>query len=203
MGKLQGKWRLKSKRMNGIALGKHLFRRTLEGDAPPVHDNDAPCNQGIVHKVRDVHDGDALLIKVACDALNGASARNIQHGGRFIEHEYAGMHGKRARDGDALALTARKVGRVCLGVVEHVHRRQRLFDAHGDLRLRHAEVLGSKGNVVCNDARHHLVIGVLEHHRYLAAQFKRSLRLRCGIDAAHASRSVRGREQCINELRER
>ena len=203
VGELQGKRRLKPKRMNGIALGKHLLRRALEGDAPPVHDNNAPRNQGIIHKVRDVHDGDAPLIEVACDALNGASARNIQHCGRFIEHEYAGMHGKRARDGDTLTLTARKVGRVCLGVVEHVHRCQRLLNARGDLRLRHAEILGSKGNVVCNDARHHLVIGVLKHHRDLAAQLKRAFRLRCGVDTAHASRSACGRKQCINELRER
>ena len=71
------------------------------------------------------------------------------------------------------------------------------------MRLGYAEVLGTEGNVIRNDARHHLVVGMLKDHRHLLSQLVRALRFRGGIDAEHPNAATRRHQERIDELRER
>ncbi len=164
--------------------------------------HDPRGEQGVVHEVRDVHDRDAALVQPVRDPLDRVASAVIEHGGRLIQKQDLGLHGERPGDRDALALPAREIGRVGLRELPHADGLERGVDAPRDLGLRHAEVLGSEGHVVRDDARDHLVVGVLKDRRHAPPDGGCALG-RGRVDAEDRDRSRLRGEECPHELGER
>src|SRR6266403_4831647 len=80
-------------------------------DQPIAHDHIALRISGDVLLVRDHDDGDAVLIELLENGhdLNAGSA--VEIAGRFIRQQYLWIIDQRARDRDALLLTAGKLTR--------------------------------------------------------------------------------------------
>ena len=142
---------------------EHLVRRSLKHNLAGTQHHHAVGREGLIHEVGDVNDGGARLVQVAKHTHDAAAAADVEHGARLIEHEHVGVHGQRARDGDALLLAAREASRVGLSIGTESHTPQLGVHAPDDLVAGDAEVLRAKGHVVCHDARDDLVLGVLEH----------------------------------------
>ena len=134
-----------------LAVGEDLGRRALEHDAPVVHHDDAVGGQGLLHEVRDVHDGGALVAQLGHHAHDAATSAHVEQGARLVQHEHARLHGKRAGDGNALLLSARQARRVAACVVGHRHAGKLALHARADLVGRDAQVLGAKGHVLLDD----------------------------------------------------
>ena len=78
---------------------------------PVAHDHVSLRISGDVLLVRDHDDGDAVLVELLENGhdLNAGSA--VEIAGRFIRQQYLGLVDQRARDRDALLLTAGKLTR--------------------------------------------------------------------------------------------
>ena len=87
-------------------LGEHLGWCTFEFDVSSFHDDDAVRVERIIHEMRDVHDGDALVATISDDILDREPPAGVEHGRGLVEYEDARSHGQRARNGNALALPA-------------------------------------------------------------------------------------------------
>ena len=92
-----------------------------------------------------------------------------------------------------------------LAVMRHVDTGERLAHSRADLIRRHAEVLGSKGDVIFHDSCDELVVGILEDHADLLADLPELRRVgrRCRVEAADAAGPRRRQQECIEVLRER
>ena len=95
--------------------------------------------------------------------LNHLSAAHVQKRGRLVEHEHLRLHGQCAGDAHALPLSAAHARRIGARVVGERHAGELAVHAPAGFVARKAEVLGPEGYVVGHDARHDLVVGVLEH----------------------------------------
>ena len=141
--------------------------------------------------MRDVQDGHAAGAQVSNDGADAFPTLHVEHGAWFVEQEDVGFHSKGAGNGDALDLAAGKVAGIASGAVFHADRGKGSVDAGGDLGLGDAQVLRTKGDVVRDDARHHLIFGVLEHAGGAAADLERPPGL-ARVDARHVHGAARG-----------
>ena len=112
----------------------------------------------------DVHDGNSFfLIEFFHDVHNVAATCGIQHRRGFVKHDNARFHCKNPRNRDTLFLSAAHIVRRRAAIFQHVYGGQRVGDATADFFTRDAQVFGTESHVVFNDARHHLVVGILKH----------------------------------------
>ena len=116
------------------------------------------------------HDyGHAAGLEFTDDAHESGPSARIEHGRGLIEHEHARLHGERTRDGNALFLPARERMRLMPLEAHEPHGLERCAHALGDLRGRDTHVLGAESDIVLDERRHELVIGILEHHAHMRA----------------------------------
>ena len=66
----------------------------------------AVSDSSISTMVGDENDGCAVLLQFVKNMHDVGTALRIEHGGRLVEHEDFGIHGKHAGDGDALLLAS-------------------------------------------------------------------------------------------------
>ena len=120
-------------------IGEHLLDRPLLDDLARVHHEDlvgdvARCRQ----VVRDVEEREvALLFQLQHQVEDPDANRDVEHARRLVGEHDLGLDGQRARDCDALALSAGELVRVLRG--DLVGRRQadgpqQLVDALVELR---------------------------------------------------------------------
>ena len=115
--KVDGQLEAESPHEGGVC--ERVARRSVEGDAAAVHDDDALRAQGVVHEVGDVHDGHAARVELRERALDHLPSGGVEHRGGLVEQEHLRLHGEGSGDGDALLLPSGEVGGVCIGVVVH------------------------------------------------------------------------------------
>ena len=106
------------------------------------------------------------------------------------------LHGDCPRDGNALLLSARKQVRRSLCVRFHTDECKRILHARTNLCGRHTEVFGAERDIVRDNCRNELIIGVLEHHAdFLSDVPSPCLVLR--IPSAHPTRSRARQEESV------
>ena len=138
--------------------------RTEHGNAPRPKYRDTIGLSGLFHKVRNHHDGHAASVQRAASLHEALAAARVEHRGRFIQDEHTRFHGKHTSKRNALLLAARKrVGLVALKA-HQAHRLQHIPHTLRDLLRWHAQIFGTKGNVILDKRRHQLIIRILEYH---------------------------------------
>ena len=92
-----------------------------------------------------------------------------------------------------------------LAVMRHVDTGESLAHSRADLIRRHAEVLGSKGDVIFHDSCDELVVGILEDHADLLADLPEltCIGRRSRVKPVDAAGARRRQQECIEVLRER
>ena len=86
-------------------------------DAAVAHDEVAFAEVGDVELVGDHHDGDALLVELLKHAHDFDGGFAVEIARRFVGEEDLGLIHEGARDGDALLLSAGKLGREVIGAL--------------------------------------------------------------------------------------
>ena len=119
--------------------------------------------------MRDHDDGHAALVELLAHAQHGFPPARVEHRGRLVEDEDVRLHRQHARDGDALLLAARERGGLAFLAALEPDGGKRAGHQLAQLLAFHAEVLGAERDVVLDDARDDLVVGVLEHEPRAAA----------------------------------
>ena len=89
-------------------------------DTPVIQANDAVGIGEFVTMVGDENDGCAVLLQFVKNMHDVGTALRIEHGGRLVEHEDFGIHGKHAGDGDALLLASAHSRGVGFSLFAHV-----------------------------------------------------------------------------------
>ena len=106
--------------------------------------------RGLLHVVRDDHDRVAVL-ELVHEVLDLQRGDRVERRGRLVEQQHLGLDRERARDAEALLLTAREAERALLeAVLDLIPERrlaQRLLDALVEVVL-HPEVARAPGDVV-------------------------------------------------------
>ena len=97
--------------VEAVSLRSCVVKRDDHQDQPIAHDDVTLRIRGDVLLVRDHDDGDAVLVELLENGhdLNAGSA--VEIAGRFVRQQYLGLVDQRARDRDALLLTAGKLTR--------------------------------------------------------------------------------------------
>ena len=153
----------------GVRVAEHLARRAVEHDAAGAHDDDAVGLERLVHEVGHVDECGARARQSTHHTHDGLAAAHVQKRGRLVEHEHLRLHGQCTGDAHALTLPTAHARRVGARVVGERHAGELAVHAPTDLVAGKAEVFGPEGHVVGHDARHDLVVGVLEHEAEGAA----------------------------------
>ena len=135
----------------------------LHDDLPAVH-HDRPIGEHrLFGKVGDEENGDPpFFIQPLHDVRDLFPAPRVEHGGGFVQNHDFGQQRQDARDGDALFLPAREPGGRRIPVCGHAHGVEGKIDALSDLFAGHPDVFGTEGDVVFDDGRHRLIVGVLK-----------------------------------------
>ena len=88
---------------------KKSCRRRLLDDPSVMHKNDLTAQAArLAHIVGDEHNLGALVAGLNDNLLNRQCGGRVKTGRRFIQEQHVWIGRQRARDGKALALTARK-----------------------------------------------------------------------------------------------
>ncbi len=186
-----------------LHLLKNLARRTGEGDATLIQDHDAVGVHRFAHEVCHRHDRDALLaVEPPRNRQHFGAAQRVEHRRGLVQHQHVGLHRQHARNADALLLPAGKLMRGALAIGLHLHAVERPIDAAQNLRARHAQVFRAKGDILLDDGRHDLVVGVLEDHADRAANVAQAGAL-LGVPGFDPHVAAVGQQQRIEMLGQR
>ena len=161
---------LKAQAAHLVYVREDLLRRSHEGNMAMVEHHHAVRAERFVHEVGHVDNGAPHAAELLDHPHDGAPTAHVERGRRLVEHQHAGLHGKRAGDGHALALPAGEARRVCLGVALHGNAVQLAADEVLDSLGGEPKVLGAKRHVLLDHAGHDLVLGVLEDQPQLASR---------------------------------
>ena len=202
-GESQGKGGLEPQVLQLVDAREHLLRRPLAYDGAVLQHDDAVGGERVVHEMRDVDDGDAALAKIVDAGHDVGSTCGVQHGAGLIEEQRSRSHRQGSRDRHALALSAREVGGVAARLCGHAHGCKGLGDAFRDLRPGDAEVLGPEGDIVLDDARDHLVLGILQNERDVATRGARGGPAVRDVAARDPDAAGIGGDQAVHELEQR
>ena len=196
----------------GQARRQHVHRRVAEkrrdldrGRAPVDFFGGADLHDAPIHKNRQAIRHRHRLFLVMGDIDGGYVERALQaaqfHPGfhaqfrvqvrqGFVEQEQRGFAHDRARQGDALLLAARELSGPAFEQVVDAHARGGFAHRRVDLRLRGADHLQRKGDVV--EHRHVRVQRIaLKHHRHVAVAGRQER----GVDAIEMNKAFGGRFQ--------
>ena len=128
----------------------------------------------------------------------GAPAR-VEHGRGLVQDEDGWVHSEHPGDGHALFLAAgKRIGLVGLEALQ-AHLGKRPGHALAQLWVRDAEVLRAEGDVVLDEARHQLVVGVLKDQPRVGTDEVGLLRV-AGVAAEHDHLAFVGQEQRVDVL---
>ena len=130
-----------------------------------VHDGDAVRHrQGLALVVGDVHEADPDLALDALELeLHLLAQLEVEGAERLVEQQHRRLVRQRARERDALLLTARELARVPLAVALEPHRRQGLLHALLDLFAGELLALWAERHVLGHGHVREQGVG-LEHH---------------------------------------
>src|SRR5919112_2191391 len=143
-GGLEGKARL-------VAWPREGQRQFVEDPARLRLHDDGPVGErhGLLHVVRDEHDGRARLLPQPEQMLVQARAgEGVERREGLVEEQYLGIRHEGARDGDALLLAARQIARPAVGMFDQADLVERMCDA--GLALRRTHAVQSESDVVPN-----------------------------------------------------
>ena len=153
----------------------------------------------LLHEVGDHHDGHAALVQLAHDAHEPGPSAGVEHSRGLVQDEDGRIHGEHAGNGHALLLAAGKgVGLVRLEALQ-AHLGERPGHALAQLGVGDAEVLRAEGDVVLDEARHQLVVGVLEDEPRIRADEVGLLGV-AGVAAEHVHLALVGQKQRVDVL---
>ena len=93
----------------------------------------------------------------------------VEHRGRFVEYDAARLHRDNAGDSHPLLLSARQLMRRMARKLGHSHSLERSVYTGAYLLRRNTEIFGSERNILLDNSRDYLVIGILKHHSDIAA----------------------------------
>jgi hypothetical protein len=148
-----------------LHLLKDLTRGASESDTALIQDHNAVRVHSLAHEVRHRHDRDALLtVEPPHNRQHFGAAERIEHCCCLVQHQHVGLHRQHAGDTDALLLPAGKLMCGALTILLHLHAVERPIDAAQNFWPRHAQIFRAKGDILLNDGRYDLVVGVLKDH---------------------------------------
>ena len=124
-----------------------LCRCAVDDHAGLVEHNHAVCARGVLHRVRDLHDRDAVAAQLGQQSTQAGAAARVEAGRRLVEDEQLGLHGEHARDGGEALLAAGELeGREVL-LCGKTHQVERVVDPARDLVGGKAHVARAEGDV--------------------------------------------------------
>ena len=202
LGKPHLERRLEANGAHGIGAGKQVPGHAVVGEPAPVERKHTVCEQRILHEVRDEDDRAPLLVQPPRDADDRGTAPRVEHRARLVEHVDVGMHRHDAGKGHELLLPAGKARDLGLREPRDAETAERFLHALAHLLGGKPEVFGPEGDVVCDEGRDGLAVGVLEHHAHVRAHLIWRARSR-RVVPEHAHRPRVRHEQRIHVPRER
>ena len=104
---LHGRGRLKSTDISKGRFAEHGPRRSLKMNPSLLHNRYLRRHTtDQIHIVADDNECSSLVAQAFKKSNESCGALEVEAGGRLIEHQYLGVHGQDAREGDAAFLTS-------------------------------------------------------------------------------------------------
>ena len=131
-----------------------------------------------------------------------SSALRIEHRSRLVHNQNFGFDCNRPRNGYSLLLSAREFRNFRFPELFHIRGFERTVYRGGYFLPRHRDVFRSERDIVLDDRRDLLIVGILKNHSRFFSYFKEVAFLR-GVKPENEHLARRGLQKSVHEPRER